>query len=96
MWPMRLASIVRRDCAARDEAGRRLYRPSGGPYVTRSRHGLAGEMREELLDALNYAAQVTGRWRVRVARLLVWGAALLLTAEIEEESPNDQSREDCN
>lgn len=82
---MKLAAIVRRDCAARDEAGRKLYRPAGGPFVTVHRHGLVGEMREELLDAINYAAQISGRWRVTVARWLVWGAALLLTAEIEGE-----------
>lgn len=79
---MTLRQTVLRDRLARHEAGRRQYRPNGGAFVTTHPHGLTGEMREELLDAMNYAAQIAGRWRVTVARWLTWLAAMLLTAEI--------------
>ena len=91
---MTLSEIVLRDRRARDEAGRKHYRPNGGEFVTNHPHGLVGEAYDECLDALNYIEQIQGpEGGPRYADTFIRLAAEELAAEIEAMKEGECRRE---
>ena len=79
------AQMVERDRKARDEAGRKIHRPNGGPMVTTHPRGLLGEAYEECLDALNYL-EASAPWTSLAgsAWYAAYRAAEMLAKEIGE------------
>lgn len=79
------SQMVERDRRARDEAGRKIHRPNGGPMVTTHPHGLLGEAYEECLDAINYLSNLPPDPRIDLAKSNVRFTAELLAAEIGDK-----------